>query len=225
MEGLEIQEGVIALGKKLLSSLKIDGDRDETIEWMINYLAEQINEAEHSDESHRREARARCFDTILTLWKYRAYFPSGTRPFKQFDSIFRALSSLDPEGEHSRYYSSPEGTEPKLSDAAKDWIDLSKGLDNTAKILVSFGFQQAIEETTDADTKEWLALLKKGGVESGELRVLVNFFKDNDIPVQSEKERKIEVYTKRIQQLKAFNSMSAALLIELEVKLGKLKSE
>lgn len=93
MENLEIQEKVINLGKKLVSNFQQDNP-DEITSWMINYLAEQIDLAEKTD---CEQVKKKCFDSILSLWKYHVVFPDGTRPFEDFEPIFKALDSLSPE--------------------------------------------------------------------------------------------------------------------------------
>lgn len=191
---------------------------------MINYLAEQMYESENSDEHSMQEAKCRCFEIILTLWQHRSYFPNGSRPFKQFESIFRALASLDPEDSYPRYFSLPEKEEPALSEDEKSWVDLGYGLDKAAKSLVSFAFEQAVASAMNDDVADWLALLK-GSTQGDEARVLIKLWDDDVAEQPAEKEKKVERYTKRIEQLKAFNSISSALVKDLEGQVKKLQGE
>ncbi|HCG7186098.1 TPA: hypothetical protein NJ329_000691 [Vibrio parahaemolyticus] len=225
MEELETQEEVIRLGKKLLKSLKA-GEKDEITEWMVNYLAEQIHEIEYSDESSMQESKHRCFETILTLWQHRSHFPHGSRPFEQFEPVFKALESLDPENSYPRYYRVPEKEEPNFSEDVRSWVDLGYNLDKTAKSLVSFVFEQAAASAMDDDVADWLALLKKR-THVSEARVLIKLLGDEDAerPAEKEAKEKVERYTKRIEQLKAFNSISSALVNDLEEQIKKLQEE
>ena len=211
------------MGKKLLLSLK-GSKRDETTEWMVNYLAEQMYEFENSDERDMREAKYRCFETILTLWQHRSHLPCGSRPFEQFESIFRALASLDPEGSYPRYFSLPEKEEPTFSEDVQSWVAFGYRLDKTAKSLVSFAFEQAVASAMDEDVVDWLALLKES-TQVDEARVLIRLWSDDVTEPTAEKEKKVERYTKRIEQLKSFNSISTALVNDLEEQIKKLQGE
>ncbi|MCV3264740.1 hypothetical protein OGZ01_28705 [Vibrio harveyi] len=221
----EIHEEVIGLGKKLLQSFEAS-ERDETTEWIINYLAEQMYESESSNELSMREAKNKCFETILTLWQHRSHFPHGSsRPFEQFEPVFRALASLDPEDSYPRYYALPEKEEPNFSEDVRSWVTLGYGLDRTAKSLVSFAFEQAVASAKDEDTANWLSLLHET-TQVDEARVLIAKLRgDNTFEQATEKEQKIERYTKRIDQLKAFNSISSALVDDLEEKIKQLKED
>ncbi|EHH1179033.1 hypothetical protein WB533_003382 [Vibrio vulnificus] len=223
MDELEIREEVIGLGKKLLQSLKA-GERDEITEWMINYLAEQMYESENSDEHTVREAKHRCFETILSLWQHRSHFPNGSRPFAQFEAVFKALASLDPEDSYPRYYSLPEKEEPTFSEDIQSWVNLGYGLDKTAKSLISFAFEQAVASAMDKDVTDWLSLLK-GSTQVDEARVLIKLWGDGAVEKTEEKEKKAERYAKRIEQLKAFNLMSSALVSDLEEQIKHLQGE
>lgn len=191
---------------------------------MINYLAEQMYESENSDEYSVREAKHRCFETILTLWQHRSHFPSGSRPFEQFEPVFRALASLDPENSYPRYFRVSEKEEPSYSEEVRSWVDLGYNLDKTAKSLVSFAFEQAIASAMDEDVADWLSLLKES-TQVDEARVLIKLLGDGVVKQSVEKEKKVERYTKRIEQLKAFNLMSSALVSDLEEQIKHLQGE
>lgn len=107
MDDLETQERVISLGKKLLTNLKKD-EADEITSWMINYLAEQMALAESGSE----EAKNICIEVILKLWERRATLHNGTRPFEDFEPVFKALESLSPESHVPRYYHQTDSDKP-----------------------------------------------------------------------------------------------------------------
>ena len=205
-------------------SLKLS-ERDEITEWMVNYIAEQIIESENSDQDIQLASKQQCFDTILKLWEYRAYFPNGTRPFEQFEEIFRSLESLDPENPYPRHYQLPEQNQPVLSDDALSWIELGKNLDNTARILVSFSFDQAIRSTLDKASLEWLKLIKNT-VKSEETRIVFKILGSDENEEDTDlKKEKIEIFENRIKQLKAFEDISSNLRQELSSQLQSLNSE
>jgi len=64
----EPSEAVLALGKKLISELKLGATNDTLARWMIHYLAELIKQAENKADKNYVANREKCFDTILALW-------------------------------------------------------------------------------------------------------------------------------------------------------------
>ncbi|MFW9699883.1 hypothetical protein [Vibrio parahaemolyticus] len=78
----------------------------------------------------------------------------------------------------------------------------------------------------DDDVADWLALLKKR-THVSEARVLIKLLGDEDAerPAEKEAKEKVERYTKKIEQLKAFNSISSALVNDLEEQIKKLQEE
>ncbi|MFA0630657.1 hypothetical protein AB4589_23275, partial [Vibrio sp. 10N.222.49.A3] len=123
-ENLETQEKVINLGKKLISSFQ-ENDLDYITAWMINYLSEQILLAENGDE----EAKKQCFNIIIQLWESRSVFPDGTRPFENFEPIFKALDSLSPETVMPRYFSnSYDGQENEQLGGSTSWVERKRAI-------------------------------------------------------------------------------------------------
>ncbi|MBJ6915357.1 hypothetical protein JG636_18220, partial [Vibrio cholerae] len=123
-----------------------------------------------------------------------------------------------------RYYRVPEKEEPNFSEDVRSWVDLGYNLDKTAKSLVSFAFEQAVASAMDDDVADWLALLKKR-THVSEARVLIKLLGDEGTERLAEKKERVERYTKRIDQLKAFNSISSALVNDLEEQIKKLQAE
>ncbi|TOB85497.1 hypothetical protein CGJ96_24480 [Vibrio parahaemolyticus] len=76
----------------------------------------------------------------------------------------------------------------------------------------------------DDDVADWLALLKKR-THVSEARVLIKLLGDEGTERLAEKKERVERYTKRIDQLKAFNSISSALVNDLEEQIKKLQAE
>jgi hypothetical protein len=215
-ENLETQERVISLGKKLLVSLK-KNEADEITSWMINYLAEQITLA----ESGSGEAKKSCIEVILKLWERRATLPNGTRPFESFESIFKALESLSPESHVPRYYHQTDSDEPDRLGESEKWIEVAKRLDDTARTLITFMFEQAVVGSCSEETKEWIKALK-GTVDSNEFDFLLNYSVEKE---PDEIENRIENLTNRINNLEAFESLSKSITQELKEELKGLEQK
>ncbi|WP_219584658.1 hypothetical protein, partial [Vibrio parahaemolyticus] len=84
--------------------------------------------------------------------------------------------------------------------------------------------EQAVASAMDDDVADWLALLKKR-THVSEARVLIKLLGDEGTERLAEKKERVERYTKRIDQLKAFNSISSALVNDLEEQIKKLQAE
>ncbi|MEC5211381.1 hypothetical protein RCH20_002465 [Psychrobacter sp. PL15] len=154
MESLETQQSVINLGKQLIDNFK-DDEVDEITAWMCNYIAEKILLAEQTDNEGTKQE---CFDTILKLWERHSSFPDGKRPFENLEPILETLNSLNPNNQNSRYLSNPfaQFSLAENDTDSKNWLEISKVLDKTARILICFCIDQAIKETIDENTKNWL---------------------------------------------------------------------
>jgi len=212
-ENLETQERVISLGKKLLASLKKD-EADEITSWIINYLAEKIDLAESGSE----EAKNSCVEVILKLWERRTTLPNGTRPFEDFEPVFKALESLSPESHVPRYYHQTDKDKPDEIGESEKWIEIAKRLDDTARTLITFMFGQAVLSACSEETKEWINILS-GAINSNEIELILRY-RDEKKP--DEVEARIESLTKRINNLEAFERLSKSIGQNLKEELNNL---
>jgi hypothetical protein len=116
-------------------------DSNDTLgRWMAHYVADLIAKAEVAAGGDKVPPQTEAFDTILKLWKHRAEFPSGKRPFGELESVIRTVGSLDPEDDTPRYYRTmrpPRGETADTSDQEK-WLHLAEGLDYSAKVLIGY---------------------------------------------------------------------------------------
>lgn len=215
MENLETQERVINLGKILLSSLK-ENEPDEISAWMINYLAEKIVEAENGNT----RAKENCVNVILQLWENRSLFPSGTRPFENFEPIFSALESLSPETASPRYFNSfSEFEDNDEKSDSHSWIELAMNLDSTARTIITFMFERAIDDAKDEKTLSFLKAVADT-VDCSEYDFVVrNMYSRTD----GELKRRIENLERRINQLTAFEELCKPIRLGLEEELSALK--
>ena len=157
MENSEIQEKIIALGKKLANNFK-SGIGDATSHWMAHYIAEQIITFE-TNQGDNTLASKECFETILKLWHHQAFFPRGTRPFEQFDEIFHAIERMNPNNSRPFFYTEPELELPSLSEKAVLWVNIARSLDQNIRSLIKFSFYQALDCTVNEETENWLTAI------------------------------------------------------------------
>jgi len=181
---------------------------------MINYLAEQITLAESGSE----KAKNNCIDVILKLWEKRATLPNGTRPFESFEPIFKALESLSPESNIPRYYHQADSDEPDDLSGSEKWVEIAKRLDDTARTLITFMFEQAVVGSCSEETKEWIKALA-GTTDSNEFEFILKYSAEKE---PDEIEDRIENLTNRINNLEAFESLSKSISQELREEICRL---
>ena len=161
MADSETLQRITDLGKALIKELSLDS-RHILGPWMAYYVATQMQLANVSRGTKKREAEQRCFETVLKLWEYRQSLPDSTRPLKNFEAILRTLDSLDPDNPDPFYYnrSTPRKSKaPKLNSKQRkvqEWMHVAKNLDNAARVLLEYIFHQAALEAKDRKTKSWL---------------------------------------------------------------------
>jgi hypothetical protein len=156
-----MQQRVFNLGKALVQELGLEPGVDTLARWMAHYVAEQMELAKSAAGDAKREAEQRCFETILTLWDHQSSWPSGRRPFESFESILRTLERLDPENRNTFFYRSPVFPSPESGDTGESgdevqqWLALALQIDEAARVLIEFVFQQAALAATNEKTIEW----------------------------------------------------------------------
>jgi hypothetical protein len=95
---------VLQLGKRIVDEFSADQRPDTLAYWMAHYVAELIEAAETAADEERPAKLKQCADAIIELWKHRSEFPSGMRPFRGFEAVYKALESLDLSEEKWRYH-------------------------------------------------------------------------------------------------------------------------
>lgn len=219
-------EAIIALGKKLISELGLGSSVDTLGRWMVHYIAELVQEAETARRDELPAKQAQLRDAILALWAHRFELPTGKRPFGEFEPILRALASLDPESQSSRYFS-PARAPDNESDESKEtreWIELAIALDHISKVLIDQCLTLAADTTLDK-SKEWVMLAKEAGIDDRfELNVIQFFKAQSDLmkePDPNAYQRR--VLTDRKAKLEAFLSVASKLVNEINARLNSLQ--
>jgi hypothetical protein len=63
---------VCRLGKKLVQELQLEPGVDTLAKWMAHYIAELMAEAQAAPPERADAVQAKCFETILALWRHQA---------------------------------------------------------------------------------------------------------------------------------------------------------
>ena len=195
-----MQKRVINLGKTLVKELQLEPGVDTLARWMAHYLAEQLTIAKKAKGVAKSEAEQKCFETILKLWQHRSYLPNGSRPFENFEPIFRSLERLDPENITPYFYtrqnSQKEGDSGDNSDV-QIWLDIAQGIDQAARVWLEYVFRQAALSATDKNTFNWLENAV-GLPSSDEISVIVKLYET--LPEKADEETAVQ--SKKIKQEK-----------------------
>jgi hypothetical protein len=228
MEDLETREKVINLGKKLAKHFEGFENGDAISQWMSHYLSEQIVKTESSKGKAKTLAEQNCFEAILKLWHHQSYYPRGNRPFENFEPVFRAIESLDPEKKFPHYYIGTDSETPSLSRETEAWVKLAKEMDISARILIQFSFEQAMRSSINQDSIDWINTML-GVVNSDETDAVIRFIpelviEDEEIAIQKERDKKIETLEYRLEQLESFIGFSEILKKELLSQIDSLKN-
>lgn len=215
-------KGILAIGNALIKELNLERGDDTLCRWMAHYIAELIEGAENATAEDRPEKQSKCAETILALWKHRYELPNGTRPFEEFEPIFRAIESLDPDDDTPRYFRSVRNSIDKSeeSSGARKWLELADDLDYSAKMLIRYCLEQASQASIDK-SQEWVGLAELAGLEDGIEFPVVRFITaENELVNDSETdERARKLLEDRIKRLNGFKKMADALASDLQRKL------
>jgi len=225
MEESETRDEVLKLGKKLADKFSSYEEGDTISQWMSHYIAELIVEAETAKGNKRVAIQGKCFNAILDLWRHQSQFPRGSRPVESFESIFRALESLDPENKSSRYFKSASKPEKRLSKQQDEMLTIIAGLDNAARSTISYLFEFLSRDIADEDTLEWINLQKKT-LEVDELSVVIRLLpydREEQDMVQKAVNERINTLNSRIEKLSAFKEMLDPVIELMEAEIDHLK--
>lgn len=215
-------KGILEIGRALIKELALEPGDDTLCRWMAHYIAELIEGAETATEADRPEKLAKCSEIILALWQHRYELPNGKRPFEEFEPIFRAIESLDPDDESPRYFRSVRNASDKadINTESKKWLELAEGLDYSAKLLIRYCLEQASQDALDK-TQEWVKLAEAAALEDGiDLPVVRFITAESELMNESRtEERARKLVEDRVNRLNAFKEMVDSLASDMRRKL------
>jgi hypothetical protein len=226
-----MQKKAISLGKQLVAELRREPDTDTLCRWMAHYVAEQIVIAENTTGAKKVAAETKCFQTILALWKHRATLPNGRRPFEDFEPIFQALASLDPDKSHSYYHHivRPASKQRKTEepDAIQKLINFIFGIDSAARILIDAALSEITKTSTSGRTKAMLkdALPVSRSSDVGAIRILIERGKLGRPDLDDEQKIYRQIIQERLDKLEAFSATCTTIRELLKRRLKDSKDK
>jgi hypothetical protein len=218
-------EPLLALGRKLVAELGLESSSDTLGRWMAHYVADLIAKAENATGEEVSLNQKKCFDAILALWKHRAAFPNGKRPFEELEPVMRAIESLDPEDSTPRYFRSARA--PKIEgeeeSEAELFLEMVNGLDYSAKMLIGYLLAAAANAAVDK-SKEWVKLAAAAGAEDGVPEIVIRFVSSSaDVGKEPDPNahvrRRLQDRTKRLD---GFIKLAVTLASDLKAQLEAL---
>jgi hypothetical protein len=150
---------VLELGAALVREFGDDADPDTLSQWIAHDLAEKIEALKAARGTRRNELEVECRELILHIWKHRATFPLGHRPFESFDQIFRVLEKLDPSNERGRFFNfdfARRMARQFPASEAEKWLRRAIRLDRAARALITLCIANAAKVAAQ-DKDQWLA--------------------------------------------------------------------
>lgn len=215
-----MKEKILSLGKLLVEELELEHRADTLSNWMAHYIAEKIVIVENTTGKKRLDAEKQCFDTILKLWKHRAYLKDGQRPFENYEIIFNTIERLNPENKHPFYYTEQKKKGKtsgvnKINGEVQKWLNVALAIDQAARIWIESVLNQAVGIATDEKVKKYLKNTYNIQKEL-DTKIIVKFIdnqrKENekDAINKLHKERRKELRS-RIKQLESFSKINDEL--------------
>ena len=205
-----MQKRAISLGKQLVAELRREPDVDTLSRWMAHYVAEQIVIAESATGAEKAAAEAKCFQTILALWKHRSTFPNGRRPFENFEPVLQALARLNPDEPRSYYHRivkpAADQNKPEESDVVQKLLDFIFAIDSAARVLIDVALTEITETSASEQTKSMLkdALPVPSSNDVAAIRVLIERSKHGQPDPADEQQIYRQIIQERLEKLEAF---------------------
>jgi hypothetical protein len=199
------------LGQRIVDEFAQDSRVDTLGKWISHDLASKILKAKAAKGTEKQALEADCRDTILTLWKHRASYPSGQRPFESYEAAFRALESLDPLREKDRYFSYiVDGIKNAAEKKSKteEWLDAASRIDRAARAIIRLCLANAIDNLP-GDKSAWIEEATKVlDDEDLDVKIVIRFLSDTQQLISSETEK---LQAAELERLKGFQESLNAL--------------
>jgi hypothetical protein len=212
---------IYELGKKIAFELGPENEVDTLSRWMAHYIAELIKEVDNAVGDTKATKAKECVNTILDVWKVRHEWPNGKRPFENFEGIFRALQSLDPETKTPRYFRNAGSKPPGLEGRLTQYLEFIAGLDYTARTLIDYALGEAAA-LSKWPIKEWVEAAKGDAAEGDDIDVVRWIIRISDLSDGKElRDSQREILETRLERLKAFCASTDVVIKDLEQKISK----
>lgn len=223
-----LYEDVLKLGQKIVDEFGLDKSCDTLGRWMAHYIAEKMTDVEAATGEESEERKFQCAEAIFYFWRHRNDIAGSMGPFKDLEPVFNTLATLDPDETAPRYYRNIRmaAEEDETSSETTDWLELASGIDNAARILISYCIVEAARKSLDK-SKEWVTLADAVGKgDDFDLNVVKKVIKDTDtLAPETKKELAPEKLKDMIGKLNAFTSLANSLSDHFAEMLGEVQAE
>ncbi|KPQ27479.1 MAG: hypothetical protein HLUCCO06_17420 [Halomonas sp. HL-93] len=223
MENSEQSKKTIELGKRIVEELELDHSCDTLGRWMAHHLAQLIVTAEQATEDNKRTAQQECRAAILEIWEHVLSLPTGSRPFRDLEPIVETIRALDPDERIYFYQTRAQevAENSELPEAAKEWLELSRGIDYNARLLIKMCFDRVANETS-GKLKEWIELASDAGARDLPIvRVIHQLDYEKSSKERSAEEQKKKL-RERLERLNGMVRLSELLANEIKHELDEL---
>jgi hypothetical protein len=151
---------IVSLGKRLVQEFGIADSNDTLSRWMAHYIAAKLEEVQSTKGKKKEAAERECFNSILELWEHRTAFAANRRPFRDFESLFGTLSTLDVENPPHRYFRNAQAAAAggDVGSKSTKWLDAATSVDAAARVLIRYCLSAAVESAVDK-TRDWIRLV------------------------------------------------------------------
>jgi hypothetical protein len=220
----------LALGEALVEQFKLKPDDDILGQWIAHHLAEKFTEHKNAKSAVKDVLGAELINTILKFWKHRAVFPRGDAPFENYEAVFRALESFDPDRDRYFSYRAANEAVDAADPASRQLIDLAKGLDRGTRALINFCFTHAAY-ASGKPSKAWLDVARVLEAEP-DTRLIIRFVSVGDTldasarkeptAAELEIERLKSVQTDLAVLLESANTIGQAVEARLNILTSKV---
>ena len=212
---------VLALGDLLVKELNLEQSVDTLGRWMAHHISELIVEAEKTKGSHKTDVEDRCHEAVLALWDHISVLPRGHRPLENIEPLLAIIQALDPEKQAYFYQSGAQSQikQSTLSDGAKKWLELSRGIDYSARLLISMCLKNVANEIAE-EKRDWFELARSLDADTpitSVVRILTDEQEKSDEEQKAEAIREaIKTLRSRRERLRKMVEMSELLVSSID---------
>lgn len=200
---------VLALGRRLVESLREDGRDDSLSAWMAHHIASlMVAVASAPSTAECEEARAHCMDAILKLWDHRGTLPGEARPFGKAQAALEFLVRLDPHSKENLFFRMRPNRPPGKPE--NDWLVKAEAVDDATRVLIRHCLKQAFMGDA-AELSAWVELAPQIDPAESQpdvslVAALVNLMRDGDNGIKAGSENRliasIDVMLKELETLR-----------------------
>lgn len=218
-------ESVLELGQKLANELGLEPG-DTLGRWMAHFIAEKLKQIQTANPRDRDNRLSECCDEILRLWSHRRSFP-GRRPLENFEPVFRALESLDPNRvDIPRYFYPPVEEDKDESEETREWLDRASDVEVAARAVMRFCMSNAAEASMQQE-REWVRLARQSLAMTGDdarvIADLLDYFPTTNR--KSAEEVANEQAEELVRQLDLLSLTAQSLISQVRKQTGEATSK